>query len=146
MKKITIYTDGASRGNPGRSGVGFLFCNEKEQVIKKYSEYLGDNITNNEAEYTALILALKKFKASFGKNLAKTTEIEVRSDSELMVKQINGQYKVVDPKIQQLFLEVWNLKLDFGKVKLKLIPREKNKEADKLANEAFEVEKQDSLI
>lgn len=146
MKKITIYTDGASRGNPGRSGVGFLFCNEKEQVIKKYSEYLGDNITNNEAEYTALILALKKFKASFGKNLAKTTEIEVRSDSELMVKQINGQYKVVDPKIQQLFLEVWNLKLDFGKVKLKLIPRERNKEADKLANESFEINKQDSLI
>lgn len=146
MKKIVIYTDGASRGNPGKAGVGFLFCNEKGQIIKKYSEYLGDNITNNEAEYTALILALKKFKALFGKNLAKTAEIEIRSDSELMVKQINGEYKVVEPKIQQLFLEVWNLKIDFGKIKLKLVPRERNKEADKLANESFEINKQDSLI
>lgn len=137
MKKIIIYTDGASRGNPGKSGAGFLFCNEKGQIIKKYSQFLGEQMTNNEAEYMALILALKKFKASFGKNLAKTAEIEVKSDSELMVKQLNGEYKVLNPKIQQLFLEVWNLKLDFGKIKFKLVPREKNKEADKLANESF---------
>ncbi len=146
MKKIIIYTDGASRGNPGKGGAGFLFCGEKGQVIKKYSEYLGENITNNEAEYTALILALKKFKALFGKELAKKAEVEVKSDSELMVKQLNGEYKITEPRIQQLFLEIWNLKIDFGKIKFKAIAREKNKEADKLANEAFEIEKQGNLI
>ncbi|MDD2731801.1 MAG: ribonuclease HI family protein [Candidatus Pacebacteria bacterium] len=137
MKKIIIYTDGGSKGNPGPAAIGVVFLNEKEQAIKKYSEFLGDNFTNNEAEYRALIFALKKFKALFGKELAKKSNVEIRSDSELMVKQLSGEYKIVDEKIQPLFLEVWNLKLDFGKVKFKLIPREKNKEADKLVNEAF---------
>ncbi|MDD2913188.1 MAG: ribonuclease HI family protein [Candidatus Pacebacteria bacterium] len=146
MKKIIIYTDGASRGNPGKGSAGFLFCNEKGQVIKKYSQYLGDKITNNEAEYTALILALKKFKAVFGKQLAKTAEVEVKSDSELMVKQLCGEYKIIEPNIQQLFLEIWNLRIDFGRMKFKLIPREKNKEADKLANEALDTQSQGFLV
>jgi len=136
MKKIIIYTDGGSRGNPGPAGVGIVFCNEKKQVIRKYSEYLGDNFTNNQAEYRAVIFALKKFKALFGKKLAKSSEIEIRSDSELLVKQLNSQYKILDEKIQLLFLEVWNLKFDFKRIKFKLISRDKNKEADKLVNEA----------
>ncbi len=138
MKKIIIYTDGGSRGNPGRAGAGVVFCNEKGQIVKRYSQYLGDNLTNNEAEYQALIFALKKFKAVFGKKLAKNSEVEVRSDSELMVKQLNGEYKVIDPKIQPLFLEVWNLKFDFKKVKFKHIKRDKNTEADKLVNEVLD--------
>lgn len=138
MKKIIIYTDGGSRGNPGKAGVGIVFCNEKDQKIKEYAEYLGDKITNNEAEYQAVILALKKFKHLFSKQIAKNSEVEVRSDSELMVKQLNAEYKVINEKIQPLFLEVWNLKFDFGKVKFKQIPREKNKEADRLANEAMD--------
>ncbi len=137
MRKIIIYTDGGSRGNPGPSGVGFVFCNEKEQVIKKYSEYLGQDFTNNEAEYRAIISALKKFKALFSKELAKNTEVEIRADSELAVKQLNGEYKILDEKIQPLFLEVWNLKFDFKKIKFKLISRERNKEADRLVNEAL---------
>ncbi len=141
MKKIIIYTDGGSRGNPGPSAVGIVFCNEKKQVIRKYSEYLGDNFTNNQAEYRAVIFALKKFKALFGKKLAKSSEIEIRSDSELIVKQLNSQYKILDEKIQSLFLEVWNLKFDFKKVKFKLISRDKNKEADKLVNEALNAQK-----
>jgi len=136
MKKIIIYTDGGSRGNPGPSAIGVLFCNEKGEVIKKYSENLGE-ATNNEAEYQAVIFALKKFKALFGNKLAKNSEIEIRSDSELLIKQLNGEYKIVDEKIQPLFLTVWNLKLDFKKVKFKLIPREQNKEADRLVNESF---------
>lgn len=140
MKKIIIYTDGGSRGNPGKAGIGVVFANEKGQVVKSYGEYLGDKLTNNEAEYQALIFALKKFKAVFGKQLAKNSEIEVRSDSELMVKQMNAEYKILDEKIQKLFLEVWNLKLDFKSVKFKVIPREKNKEADRLANEAMDKE------
>ena len=137
MRKIIIYTDGGSRGNPGPAAIGAVFCNEKGQVIKKYSEYLGET-TNNEAEYQAVILALKKFKALFGKKLAQNTEIELRSDSELLIKQLQGEYKILEPKIQSLFIAVWNLKLDFKKVKFKLISREKNKEADQLVNEAID--------
>lgn len=138
MKKIIIYTDGGSRGNPGPSAIGVVFCNEKGEVFKKHSEYLGENYTNNEAEYGAVIFALKKFKALFGNKLAKSTEIELRSDSELLIKQINGEYKILEPKIQQLFIKAWNLKLDFKKIKFKLISRRKNEEADKLANEALD--------
>lgn len=138
MKKIIIYTDGGSRGNPGKAAIGVVFCNEKEQVIKKFGEYLGDNLTNNEAEYQAVIFALKKFKALFGKAIAKVSEIEVRSDSELLVNQMNGKYKVEDEKIQNFFIEIWNLKIDFKGVKFKLISREKNKEADALVNETLD--------
>lgn len=138
MKKIIIYTDGGSRGNPGPAAIGVVFCNERGQAIKNYSEYLGDNLTNNEAEYKAVVLALKKFKALFGKKLANNSEIEIKSDSELIVKQLNGKYKILNEKIQSLFLEIWNLKFDFLKVKFRLIPREKNKEADKLVNQALD--------
>lgn len=140
MKKITIYTDGGSRGNPGKAAIGVVFCNEKEQVIKKYGEYLGDNLTNNEAEYSAVIFALKKFKSLFGKSIAETSEVEVRSDSELLVKQMNGEYKLSDEKIQKFFIEIWNLKIDFKGVKFKAIPREKNKEADRMVNEALDAQ------
>ena len=137
MRKIIIYTDGGSRGNPGPAAIAAVFCNEKEVIFKKYSEFLGE-ATNNEAEYQAVIFALKKFKQVFGKKLAKNTEIELRSDSELLIKQLNGEYKILDPKIQPLFLTLWNLKLDFKKVKFKLISRQKNQEADKLVNEILD--------
>ncbi len=144
MRKIIIYTDGGSRGNPGPSAIGIVFCNEKGEVIKKYSEQIGE-ATNNEAEYQAVIFALKKFKALFGNKLAGQSEIELRSDSELLVKQLNGEYKILEPKIQPLFLAVWNLKLDFKKVKFRIIRREKNKEADRLVNEALD-SKQENLL
>ena len=137
MKKIIIYTDGGSRGNPGPAATGVIFCNEKGEVFKKYSQYLGENFTNNEAEYQAVAFALKKFKSLFGKKLASSTEIELRSDSELLIKQLQGLYKILEPKIQILFIAVWNLKLDFKKVKFTLISREKNKEADRLVNETL---------
>jgi len=138
MKKIIIYTDGGSRGNPGKAAIGVVFCNEKEQAIKKYGEYLGDNLTNNDAEYQAIIFALKKFKAVFGKAIAEISDVEIKADSELVVKQLNGKYKLLEPKIQQFFIEIWNLKFDFKSVKFKHIPREKNKEADRLVNEALD--------
>lgn len=138
MRKIIIYTDGGSRGNPGPAAIGVIFCNEKGEVFKKYSEYLGQNITNNEAEYKAAIFALKKFKALFGKKLAKNTEIKLKSDSELLIKQLKGEYKILEPELQPLFLQIWNLKLDFKNVKFNLISRQKNKEADRLVNEALD--------
>lgn len=132
LSKIIIYTDGGSRGNPGPSAIGVMIND------KTYSECIGVN-TNNEAEYKAVIFALKKAKALYGKKVIKNNEIEVRSDSELLIKQLNGEYKILEPKIQTLFLQVWNLKIDFGKVKFIAIPREKNHQADRLVNEALDV-------
>lgn len=138
MKKFIIFTDGGSRGNPGKAGIGVVICNEKGQEIKKFGEYLGDNLTNNDAEYSAIIFALKKFKSVFGKALTQVADIEIKADSELVVKQLNGDYRLTDLKIQQFFIEIWNLKFDFKSVKVKHIPREKNKEADRLVNEALD--------
>jgi len=137
VRKIIIYTDGGSRGNPGPSAAGAVFCNEKGVIFKKYSEYLGEK-TNNEAEYQAVILALKKFKQVFSKKLAKNTEIEIRADSELLIRQLTGLYKILEPQIQSLFMAIWNLKLDFKKIKFKLVSRQKNQEADQLVNEALD--------
>jgi len=137
MRKIIIYTDGGSRGNPGPSAAGAVFCNEKGVIFKKYSEYLCEK-TNNEAEYQAVILALKKFKQVFSKKLAKNTEIEIRADSELLIRQLTGLYKILEPQIQSLFMAIWNLKLDFKKIKFKLVSRQKNQEADQLVNEALD--------
>ncbi len=131
MKKILIYTDGASRGNPGPSAIGVVIG------AKTYSESIGVG-TNNEAEYQAVIFALKKAKALLGKKVIKNTEVEIKSDSELLIKQLNGEYKILEPKIQALFLKAWNLKISFKKVKFTAIPREKNKQADRLANEALD--------
>lgn len=139
FSKIIIYIDGGSRGNPGPAAFGAVISDEKDNVLKKYSQYIG-KATNNEAEYQALIFGLKKTKALFGKEKIKTTSFEVRSDSELLVKQLEGEYKVLEPKIQSLFLEAWNLKIDFKKIKFTLVPREKNKTADRLVNEILDSE------
>jgi len=142
--KLIVYTDGGSRGNPGPAAIGVVVLNEKDEPLKKYSETIGDT-TNNEAEYQAVIFALKKIKALYGKEEMAQAEIEMRIDSELVVKQLNHEYKIEEPNIQKLFLKVWNLMLDFGEIKFVAIPREKNKEADKLVNQALDV-KQDNLF
>ena len=103
MDKVILYTDGGSRGNPGPSAIGVVITNKKNQVIKKYSHYLGDDLTNNQAEYEAVIFGLKKIKALYGKKKAKGYEIELRTDSELLVSQLNGKFKILDSKIQSLF-------------------------------------------
>ncbi|PJE69800.1 MAG: hypothetical protein COU98_00020 [Candidatus Staskawiczbacteria bacterium CG10_big_fil_rev_8_21_14_0_10_38_10] len=138
MKKLIVYTDGGSRGNPGLAAIGVVIADEKKNILKEYSQYLGDNLTNNEAEYKAVIFALKKIKALFGKKKIGEFDVEIMSDSELLIKQMQGLYKILEPKIQSLFVAVWNLKIDFKEVKFKLISREKNKEADKLVNEALD--------
>ncbi len=135
MKKFIIYTDGASKGNPGPARIGVVICDEKERALKEYSKDIG-NATNNEAEYQAVIFALKKIKALYGKKVTKEAEIEIKSDSELLVSQLNRKYKILDPKIQKLFIQLWNLTIDFKKVIFTLIPREANKRADKLANQS----------
>lgn len=135
--KIIINTDGGSRGNPGEGAIGIVFSDEKGKIIKSYGEKIGF-CTNNEAEYKALIFALKKAKQVFGKDKIKSYEIEVRSDSELLVSQMNGRYKIQDEKIGKLFLEVWNLRVELPKINFVAIKRESNKLADKMVNEALD--------
>lgn len=144
--KIIVNTDGASRGNPGIGSVGVVISNDKGEIIKKYAEYLGDGITNNEAEYGAVIFSFRKMKLLFGKEKVKKLEIEFRSDSELLVNQMNGKYKITEKHLQELFMTIWNLKTEFGKVQFVHIPREKNKEADALANQALDENLKKSLF
>ena len=131
-----IYTDGASKGNPGPSSVGVAIYNGASVLLKEYFEAIG-KATNNVAEYQAVIFALKKLKALYGRKSAKESEILINSDSKLLVEQLNGKFRLKDEKIKKLFIEIWNQKMDFKKVSFKNIPREENKKADSLANQAF---------
>lgn len=141
-ESIKMFTDGGSRNNPGLAAIGVWI----ETLNKKYSEYIGEK-TNNEAEYEALIFGLKKIKSLIGKEKAKKTEVECYLDSELVVKQLNHEYKLSEKHIQDLFIKVWNLMPDFQKVSFCHIMREENKIADALVNEALDArEKQASLL
>ena len=130
-EKLIIYTDGGSRGNPGPSALGVVVGDNE------YGEYLGV-MTNNQAEYRALVFALKKAKQLLGKTKAKGTDVEVRMDSELIVKQMNAQYKILDEGLQLLFMEIWNLRLDFKSVMFVHVFREHNKRADRMVNQALD--------
>lgn len=131
-KKIVIYTDGGSRGNPGLAAIGAVVGN------KRYADTIGET-TNNVAEYKAIIFALKKAKHLIGKAKSKESEIELRSDSELIVRQLKGEYKIKDEELKPLFVDVWNLRKDFKDIEFTLIPREENKEADRLVNDALDL-------
>jgi ribonuclease HI len=135
--KFIVFTDGGARGNPGPAAIGAVIANEKGEAVKKYGQAIGE-ATNNEAEYQAVIFALKKIKALFGKTKAKQSEIEVCSDSELMVRQMNHQYKIQEENLQPFFFKIWNLMTDFKKVEFRHIGRGKNKEADRLVNQALD--------
>jgi len=137
MKKFIVYTDGGSRGNPGPGALGVVVKDEKEKVLKQYGQTLGE-VTNNQAEYQAVVFALKKLKSLIGKEEAQKATVEIRSDSELLIKQLRGEYKILDEKIQPLFLTVWNLRIDYHKVILTLILREENGLADSLVNESLD--------
>ncbi len=131
MKKFIIYTDGGSRGNPGPAAIGVVVGR------KEYGEQIG-RATNNIAEYSAVVFALKKAKQLLTKTVARQTDVEVRSDSELLVKQLNGEYKIKNKELQPFFIDIWNLKQDFKSVTFTHITRDKNKEADRLVNRALD--------
>lgn len=132
--KLTIYTDGGARGNPGPAAIGIVM----EELGKEYSEFIGET-TNNVAEYRAVIFALTKVRQILGGDVSENTEIEVRSDSELLVRQMNAKYKIKNEEIKNLFVEVWNRMQDFKKVSFVHTPREKNKAADALVNKALDM-------
>lgn len=131
MQKIIIHSDGGARGNPGPAGIGAILHDEKGNVVAKISKYLGET-TNNQAEYQALISALEKAKE------LKVVDVECFLDSELVVKQLNREYKVKNAELATQFLKVHNLSLSFKTIKFIHIRRELNKEADALANEAMD--------
>ena len=136
-EKLIVYTDGGSRGNPGEAAIGVVIRDEKGNLTKEYGEAIGIK-TNNEAEYAAVISALKKIKALFGKEKAKKTEVNFKMDSEFVMKQLNGEYKIEEERMQPLFIAVWNLKMDFARVTFSHVRREQNKEADRLVNMALD--------
>ena len=130
-KKLIIFTDGGARNNPGPAGVGVVIKNEAGENIATVSKYIGHG-TNNQAEYTAVIEALKKVK-DLG-----ASELNFFLDSELVVKQLNREYKVKDRDLALLFLQIYNLSLDYKKITFTHVRREKNAEADALVNEAID--------
>lgn len=136
-EKLIVYTDGGSRGNPGPAAIGVVIQDAKGNAIKKYGERLGIK-TNNEAEYEAVIFALKKLKALYGREKTKKMQIDMRMDSEFVAKQLNGAYKVEEERLFPLFIKVWNLKMDFRKISFTHVPRIQNKEADKILNEVLD--------
>lgn len=135
-EKIIVYTDGGARGNPGPAAIGVIIERDGK-IIGKYGESIGER-TNNEAEYEAVIFALKKLKHLFGKRKTQDLDIEMRMDSELVVRQLSGKYKITEERFYPLFMKIWNLRLDFGNISFIEIPREKNKEADRLLNEELD--------
>jgi len=130
-KKIVIYTDGGARGNPGPAGIGVVIYDQNKKLISEISQYLGE-ATNNQAEYQAVIIALEKAKKIGAE------EINLFSDSELMISQLKGDFKVKNKELGSLFVKIWNLKQSFKKVKFHHLPRAENKRADQLVNQAID--------
>ena len=130
--RIFLFTDGASRGNPGPAAAGVVLKDERGKVIAEDHRFLG-RMTNNEAEYRALLFGLTKAQA-----LKKDGELMVLMDSELVVSQLRGTYKIKAPHLRRLLMEVKIQERAFSKIIYKLIPREKNAHADALANEALD--------
>ncbi len=128
---VTVYIDGASRGNPGPSSIGVVI-QRSGKTIKEISERIGVT-TNNVAEYTALIRALETLRSLH------ILEAHIHSDSELLVRQISGRYRVKMPHLIPLYQKVQKLWGDFSEISLVHVPREKNKKADALANQALDV-------
>ena len=129
-KTTEVYTDGASRGNPGESGIGVLVI-RPDGSRKEIREYIGRG-TNNEAEYRALIAALGYLVAE------DSPQVRIHTDSQLVANQMNGLWKVKDPKLRILHLKAKKLASLLPALEIEYVPREDNVEADGLANEAID--------
>lgn len=129
-KHLEIYTDGGARGNPGPAGIGAVIW-DGNKLVGTYSKYIGE-ATNNQAEYQAAILGLEQAKQ------LRAEELDFYLDSELVVNQLNRNYKIKDKALGLLFVKAWNLMVGFKSVKFHHIPRERNKDADLLVNQAID--------
>lgn len=130
-KKLIIFTDGGARNNPGPAGIGVVLMDENRKVVAEVSKYIG-TATNNQAEYKAVIEAFVKADE------LEAEELEFYLDSELVVKQINREYRVKDRDLAPLFVQIHNASLAFRKVTFTHVRREQNKEADLLVNLAID--------
>lgn len=130
--KLSVYVDGASRGNPGRAGIGVVVYDEGKRLRRKLYECIG-MATNNVAEYMALIYGLQEAL------MLRADEVTVYTDSQLLARQVSGEYRVKDKGLLRLFLQVNHLQKGFKNVLVKHISRAENKEADKLANRAVDI-------
>jgi ribonuclease HI len=128
--KLTLYTDGCSKHNPGPAAIGVVIKDATGQTISTICQTIGE-ATNNQAEYRAVIAGLEK-ALDLG-----AAAVEVRSDSQLIVEQLNGRFRVKDAELKPLFQKVQDLHWRFAGFQINYIPREQNQEADKLANQAF---------
>jgi ribonuclease HI len=130
MKKLIIHTDGVSKGNPGRASIGVIIRDEKGGLVAAISQSIG-RATNNQAEYRAIIVALEEALP------LDADKVELNSDSELVVRQIKGQYRVRKEALRPLYQRVKQLQASLKGFKIKHVPRQQNREADKLANAAL---------
>lgn len=137
-RSIEIFIDGASRGNPGPSGIGIVFCDDGKNIIKKLFKFIG-NATNNIAEYTALIYALQEALIDRYENII------VRSDSELLTRQLRGEYRVKNENLKPYYEQFMHLSRGFNKIEIVSIDRKENTQADKLANKAIDLRIDSSL-
>ena len=137
-KSIEIFVDGASRGNPGPSGIGIALFSDGKNVVKKLFKFIG-NATNNIAEYTALIYALQEAL------IDRYTNVTIKSDSELLIRQLKGEYKVKNENLKVYYEQFVHLSRGFDKIDLVLISRKDNSLADQLANKAID-SRIDSLL
>ncbi len=129
--RTLLFTDGAARGNPGPAGAGAVIISPDGHIVAKVGKFLGEE-TNNVAEYMGLLIGLKRAKAMGIK------ELDVLADSELMVKQLNGDYAVKAEHLKPLFDEAKALLKHFGDVEIRHIPREENEQADAMSNRAID--------
>jgi|SRR5579875_271172 len=130
-QKLILETDGASRGNPGLAGAGVVIRDDSGRRVETIGKFLGVT-TNNQAEYQALITGLE----AAGRHNPES--IEVHSDSELLVRQMTGAYRVRNPAILPLYARAMELTIELGNVSYRHVPREQNSGADKLANVAID--------
>ncbi|HVU79908.1 MAG TPA: ribonuclease HI family protein [Candidatus Paceibacterota bacterium] len=137
MERLVIYTDGGARGNPGPAGIGAVARDGEGRLVYEVSRYIGET-TNNVAEYEALIAALEEAKMRYGAKLREMA-VDVRMDSELVVRQLTGVYKVKDPAMKERFARVAKIRLeDAPNMTFTHVYREENAHADELVNAAID--------
>ncbi len=134
---FTIHADGGSRGNPGPAGAGAIVRDHLGNSVAAVSQFLGTR-TNNYAEYEAVILAFTALAKLIGTRGASAATVEVKMDSELVVKQMKGVYKVKHPTMKAQFARLMEAKAAFKDVSFTHVPRAQNADADALANEAMD--------
>lgn len=135
-KHFSLYTDGGARGNPGPAAIGGVILDATDKVVKEFSRYIGET-TNNQAEYKALVFGLEQVAKKAGAKTSQT-ELKVFMDSELIVKQMKGEYRVRDLNLQPLYAKVQKIAQKFERITFTHIRREKNAHADALVNQALD--------